>query len=283
MSIDDRLRAGLPSMLDELLPDDVRTASRPHAPARRATPRAGAGGRYAVALVPAAAVVAAVVLRVDDEPRSLEPVEPVEPPTDQVLVLDSALVRPTNRLRSRPPPTRSGSSAPPTMRPGLRSRCPPAGARDRHPPATDPASTLICVVSSCPPSPMLPPTRAVRSGISRPWGVRPDRHHRDADDGPAGAHPGRSPSTATPAGGAEVRVPAQVDLTRCAHRDRLVPFWLNGLTSTSSSPGGTTGSGRSTSRASGWSSPPPWGHSHAGRAGRAAPDGGDARVHPPLP
>ena len=36
----------------------------------------------------------------------------------------------------------------------------------------------------------------------------------------------------------QVRVPSQVDLTRC-DGGRLVPFWLNGLTSTSVFPGWT--------------------------------------------
>ncbi len=90
MSIDDRLRAGLPLVLDELLPDDVEQGlalTLQRVERRRGLRRGG----YAVALVAAAAVVAAVAIRVDDEPRSLEP---VDPPTDQVLVLDSELGSP---------------------------------------------------------------------------------------------------------------------------------------------------------------------------------------------
>ena len=90
MSIDDRLRAGLPLVLDELLPDDVEQGLA--LTLRRVERRRGLRrGGYAVALVAAVAVVATVAVRVDDEPRSLEP---VGPPTDQVLVLDSELGSP---------------------------------------------------------------------------------------------------------------------------------------------------------------------------------------------
>ena len=95
-------------MLDELLPDDVeqglvRTLQRVER--RRGLRRGG----YAVALVAAVAVLATVAIRIDDEPRSIEP---VEPPSGQVRVLDSALGSPDDRRRSRPPRTRSSSRRP---------------------------------------------------------------------------------------------------------------------------------------------------------------------------
>ena len=84
MSIDDRLRASLPAVLDELAPDVERSLALT---LQRVDRRRGLRrGAYAVALVAAAAVAAAVVVRVDDGPRSLEP---VDPPTNQVLVLDA--------------------------------------------------------------------------------------------------------------------------------------------------------------------------------------------------
>ncbi len=79
----------------------------------------------------------------------------------------------------------------------------------------------------------------VRSGSRRPRCVRPDGRPRNADDGPAGPSLSRSPSPATPARWCRSAVPSQVDLTRCAHGRGLVPFWLNGLTSTSVFPGWT--------------------------------------------
>ncbi|MET0739606.1 MAG: hypothetical protein ABW035_15125 [Acidimicrobiales bacterium] len=84
MPIDDRLREGLPLALDELLPDDVEQGlalTLQRVERRRGLRRGG----YALALVAATAVVAAVAIRGDDEPRSLEP---VAPPAGQVRVLD---------------------------------------------------------------------------------------------------------------------------------------------------------------------------------------------------
>jgi hypothetical protein len=235
MSIDDRLRAGLPSMLDELLPDDVE--QRLALTLRRVERRRGLRrGRYAVALVAAAAVVAAVVLRVDDERRSLEP---VEPPTDQVLVLDSALGSPDEPAPLEAATYAIGFLGASDDAPWAAIEVPSGWGQDRLHPATGPdldphlrriELSTVAYVAPDPcrsaRAPVGPGVSALMDAIVTQTTVRPGPPRPVTVDGYSGQV-------------VQVRVPAQVDLTRCAHRDRLVPFWLNGLTSTSVFPGWT--------------------------------------------
>ena len=148
MSIDDRLREGLPLALDELLPDDVEQglALTLHRVERRRGLRRGG---YAVALVAAAAVVAAVSPSGSTTNRGRSS-RPTRRPT-RCWCWTPSSVRPTSRLRWSRPRTPSASSVPRTMRPGRRSRCPPAGATTGSTRRQDPTSTPTCAASSCPP------------------------------------------------------------------------------------------------------------------------------------
>ena len=125
---------GLPSVLDELLPDDVEQGlalTLQRVERRRGLRRGG----YAVALVAAAAVVAAVVIRVDDEPRSLEP---VDPPTDQVLVLDSELGSPDEPAPLEPATYAIGFLGASDDAPWAAIEVPAGWGHDRLHPATGP-------------------------------------------------------------------------------------------------------------------------------------------------
>jgi hypothetical protein len=235
MSIDDRLRAGLPSMLDELLPDDVEQAlvlTLQGVQRRRGLRRGG----YAVALVAAAAVVVAVVIRVEDEPRSLEP---VEPPTDQVLVLDAQL-----GSSDEPAPLEPATYAIEFLgasddAPWAAIEVPTGWGHDRLYPATGPdldphlrRIELSTVASVAPDpcrtlrTPVGPGVSTLMDAIATQSTVRPGPPRPVTIDGYSGQV-------------VQVRVPGQVDLTRCAHGDSLVPFWLNDLTSSAVFPGWT--------------------------------------------
>ena len=124
MPIDERLRAGLPTALDDVRPDvDADLASCCCRAGRRSRLRRAA---YAVGLV-AAAVVAAVTLGLggSDSRRSVDPVAP----GGEVRVLDSG-----RGSAEDPAPLEPGRYAIPfigaeTTRRGGRSRCRPGGDR----------------------------------------------------------------------------------------------------------------------------------------------------------
>ena len=192
-------------------------------------------GGYAVALVAAAAVVAAVAIRIDDEPRSLEP---VEPPADQVLVLDSELGSP-----DEPAPLEAAAYAIPFLgasdgAPWAEIEVPAGWGHDRLHPATGPdldphlrriELSTVAYVAPDPcrsaRAPVGPGVSALMDAIATQTTVRPGLPGPVTIDGYSGQV-------------VQVRVPSQVDLTRC-DGGRLVPFWLNGLTSTSVFPGWT--------------------------------------------
>jgi hypothetical protein len=234
MPIDDRLRAGLPSVLDELLPDDVEQGLA--LTLRRVERRRGLRrGGYAVALVAAAAVLVAVAVRVDTEPRSLEP---ADRPADQVLVLDSTLGSP-----DEPAPLEAATYAIPFLgasdgAPWAEIEVPAGWGHDRLNPATGPdldphlrrvELSTVAYVAPDPcrsaRAPVGPGVSALMDAIATQTTVRPGPPGAVTIDGYSGQV-------------VQVRVPSQVDLTRC-DGGRLVPFWLNGLTSTSLFPGWT--------------------------------------------
>jgi hypothetical protein len=223
MSIDDRLRAGLPLVLDELLPDDVELGLA--LTLRRVERRRGLRrGGYAVALVAAAAVVVAVAIRVDDEPRSLEP---VDPPTDQVLVLDSELGSPDEPAPLKAATYAIGFIGATDDAPWAAIEVPAGWGHDRLHPATGPD--------------LDPHLRRIEL-FTVSW-VAPDPCRGAIDDvGPEVAdlmkalaaqrtvRPG-NPRPATVGGYAgqvlRVQVPRGVDLSTCAHDQSLVPFWTS--------------------------------------------------------
>ena len=148
-------------MLDELLSVDVEhglALTFQRVERRRGLRRGG----YVVALVAAVAIVATVAIRIDDEPRSLEP---VDPPSDQVLVLDSELGSP-----DEPAPLEAATYAIPFLGASdgalwAEIEVPAGWGHDRLHPATGPDLDPHLRRIECPPSPMWPPTRAGPLGL----------------------------------------------------------------------------------------------------------------------
>ena len=213
MSIDDRLRAGLPLVLDELLPDDVEQGlalTLQRVERRRGLRRGG----YAVALVAAAAVVATVAVRVDDEPRSLEP---VGPPTDQVLVLDSELGSPDEPAPLKAATYAIGFLGASDDAPWAEIEVPAGWGHDRLHPATGPdldphlrrieLSTVAMVAPDpCEDSfaPVGPEVADLMTSLAAQQTVEPARPRPVRIDG----HDGQV---------LEVHVPVDVDVAGCDH------------------------------------------------------------------
>jgi hypothetical protein len=235
MPIDDRLRTGLPLLLDEVLPDDVEHAlalALQRVERRRRLRRGG----YAVALVAAAAVVAAVVIRIDDEPRSLEP---VDPPVDPVLVLDPELGSPDEPVPLEAATYAIGFLGASDDAPWAAIEVPAGWGHDRLHPATGPdldphlRRIELSTVRSVAPdpcgalrTPVGPGSSALMEAIARQTTVRPGLPRPVTIDGYSGEM-------------VQVRVPSEIDVTRCDNGGTLVPFWLNAGTSASVFPGWT--------------------------------------------
>lgn len=234
MSIDDRLRASLPSVLEELDPDVERSLglTLQRVDRRRGLRRGG----YAVALVAAAAVVVAIVVRADDAPRSLEP---VDPPQDQVRVLEGEEGSP-----DAPAPLEAATYAIGFLGASdtalwAEIEVPDGWSHDRLHPATGPdldphlRRLELFSVSAVAPDPCqgarnavgprvsdlmqaIAAQQTVRPGLSRPATI--------------GGYSGEV---------VQVRVPQGVDLDTCDNGQSLVPFRVGALAYTTVFPGWT--------------------------------------------
>ena len=233
MSIDDRLRASLPAVLDELAPDVERSLALT---LQRVDRRRGLRrGAYAVALVAAAAVAAAVVVRVDDGPRSLEP---VDPPTNQVLVLDADEGSPDEPAPIAAATYAIGFLGASDTALWAEIEIPDGWSHDRLHPATGPdldphlRRIELFAVASVAPDPCRPALSTVGPGVSdlmeaiaAQQTVRPGLPRPATIDGYSGQV-------------VQVRVPMGVDLEACDSQG-LVPFRINALTRTNVFPGWT--------------------------------------------
>lgn len=235
MSIDDRLRAGLPLVLDELLPDDVEQGlalTLQRVERRRGLRRGG----YAVALVAAVAVVATVAVRVDDEPRSLEP---VGPPTDQVLVLDSELGSPDEPAPLKAATYAIGFLGASDDAPWAEIEVPAGWGHDRLHPATGPdldphlrrielSGVAMVAADPCEDSfaPVGPDVADLMNSLAAQQTVEPARPRPVRIDG----HDGQV---------LEVHVPVDVDVAGCDHDGSLVPWMSPGGSHTTVFPGWT--------------------------------------------
>ena len=235
MSIDDRLRAGLPLVLDELLPDDVEQGlalTLQRVERRRGLRRGG----YAVALVAAVAVVATVAIRVDDEPRSLEP---VGPPTDQVLVLDSELGSPDEPAPLKAATYAIGFLGASDDAPWAEIEVPAGWGHDRLHPATGPdldphlrrielSGVAMVAPDPCEESfaPVGPEVADLMNSLAAQRTVEPARPRPARIDG----HDGQV---------LEVHVPVDVDVAGCDHDGSLVPWMSPGGSHATVFPGWT--------------------------------------------
>jgi hypothetical protein len=235
MSIDDRLRAILPTVLDELGPDvEQRLALTLQRVDRRRGLRRGG---YAVALAAAAAaVVAVVVVRADDGPRSLEP---AEPPTDQVLVLDSEEGSPDDPAPLEAATYAIGFLGASDAAPWAEIEVPEGWSHDRLHPATGPdldphlrrieLFTVTSVAADpCRSSadPVGPEVADLMTALAAQRTVRPEPPRPVAIDGYDGSL-------------IQVRVPVEVDVRECQLGGALVPFMIPGGSHATVFPGWT--------------------------------------------
>lgn len=223
MSIDDRLRTGLPLMQDETFDLDDRFASTvQRIDRRRRVRRTG----YAMGLVAAVVVsVLVVVAGADPSPRSQQP---AEPDRDRVRVLDSSRGSPED-----PAAIPAGSYALPFLgapedAPWAQIDVPAGWSQDRRQPATgadlDPHlrrielfSVALVAPDPCQGAvrdPAGPSVAELMEAIGAQATVVPGRPRPVSIDGYSGQV-------------LQVRVPVDVDLRQCAFDNTLVPLWVS--------------------------------------------------------
>ena len=219
MSIDERLRTGLPVALEDVRPDvEQHLSITLERIGRRRRVRRGA---VAAGLVAAAAVVVVVVVGADDTPRSLNP---VERPEDPVLVLDSGEGSPSD-----PAPLDPGSYAIPFIgapddAPWATIQVPDGWSHDRLHPVNgldlDPHLRRIELFTAAFVAP--DPCHGVRkpigptvadlvTALSDQVTVRPGRPRPVTIDGYSGQL-------------LQTRVPLDLDTSACGHNGSLVPL-----------------------------------------------------------